>query len=151
MAIYDNHRRYTIFLEANIPAYGGLQQMVVTRAIIVLRHTRHGSVMLDNFLRSDMEGWWYHRIISRVNKDTSPIKHTPMQPGLAALTASQTDSLSVLLQLGDQGIPVLHHIRVLLVLIVGPVGLDNPVDPIDRAGDPVARDEFRQVPKNRAS
>lgn len=42
---------------------------------------------------------------------------------------------------------MLHHIRVLLVLVVGPVGLDNPVDPIDRAGDPVARDEFRQVPK----
>lgn len=131
---------------------GVCQQMVVTRAIIVLRHTRHGSViMLGNFLRSDMDGWWYHPIISRVNKDTSPINHTPVQLGLAALTAPQTDRLSILLQLGDQGISVLHHIRVLLVLIVGPVGLDNSVDPIDRAGDPVARDEFRQVPKNRAS
>lgn len=74
-----------------------------------------------------------------------------MHPNLTALTAPQTDGLSVLLQLRDQRIAVLDHVRVLLVLIVGPVGLDNPVDPVNRAGNPVAGDEFRQVPKNRAS
>lgn len=52
---------------------------------------------------------------------------------LAAFASTQTNCLSILLQLGDQGITVLHNIRILLVLIVGSVGLDDAVDPVDGA------------------
>lgn len=52
---------------------------------------------------------------------------------LTALTAPKTHRLSVLLELGDQRITVLHHIRVLLVLVIGAIGLDDAVDAIDSA------------------
>lgn len=42
---------------------------------------------------------------------------------------------------------MLHHIRILLVLVVRSVRLDNTVDTIDRACDPVACNELGQIPE----
>lgn len=38
-----------------------------------------------------------------------------------------------------------HHVRVLLVLVIGSVGLDDAIDPVNRAGNAVAGDELGQV------
>lgn len=64
---------------------------------------------------------------------------------LAALTTPKADSLSILLELGDQSITVLHHVGVLFVLVIRSVGLDDSVDPVDRAGNAVAGDELGQI------
>ena len=65
---------------------------------------------------------------------------------LAPFTPPQSHGLAVLLEFGDQRIAMLHHIRVLLVLVVGSVRLDNPIDSVDRARDAVAGDELGQIP-----
>ena len=67
--------------------------------------------------------------------------------GLSPFTPPQPDSLSILLKLRDKGISMLHHIRILLVLVVRSVRLDNTVDTIDRACDPVACNELGQIPE----
>lgn len=65
---------------------------------------------------------------------------------LAPFTPPQSHGLAVFLEFGDQGITVLHHIRVLLVLVVGSVRLDDPIDAVDRARNAVAGDELGQIP-----
>lgn len=67
-------------------------------------------------------------------------------PDLTAFTATKTDSLPILLELGNQRIAVLDHIGVLLVLIIGPIGLDDAIDSVDGACNPVTRDELGEVP-----
>lgn len=52
---------------------------------------------------------------------------------LAPFAPPQPHGLAVLLELGDQRIAVLDYIRVLLVLVVGAVRLDDAIDPVDRA------------------
>lgn len=42
---------------------------------------------------------------------------------------------------------MLHHVRVLLVLVVGAVRLDDSVYTIDRACNAVAGDEFGEIPR----
>lgn len=46
-------------------------------------------------------------------------------PGLCPLASSESDSLAILLQLGNQLITLAYNVLVLLVLVVGPVGLDD--------------------------
>ena len=41
---------------------------------------------------------------------------------------------------------MLHHIGILLVLVIRPVRLDNPIDSVNRTGDTIASNEFRQIP-----
>ena len=65
---------------------------------------------------------------------------------LPSLTSSQPNSLAVLLQLRYQAIALLDDVRILLVLVVRPVGLDDLVDPIDGAWDAVCCDELGEVP-----
>lgn len=65
---------------------------------------------------------------------------------LAPFASPQPHSLTILLKLGDQGIPVLHHICVLLILRIGSVRLDNPVYTVDCACDTVAGDELGEIP-----
>lgn len=65
------------------------------------------------------------------------------------LTAPQPDRLPVLLQLGNQPVTLLDHVRVLLVLVVRPVRLDDLVDAVDGAGYAVCGYEFGQVPGER--
>lgn len=65
---------------------------------------------------------------------------------LAPFTPPQSHGLAVFLEFSDQRITMLHHIRVLLVLVVGSVRLDNPIDAVDRARNAVAGDELGQIP-----
>jgi hypothetical protein len=53
--------------------------------------------------------------------------------------------LSVFLDLGDQGITMLNHISVLLVLVVGSIRLDNAVHTIDGAGNAVVGNELGKI------
>lgn len=71
-----------------------------------------------------------------------------MQPiiPLAPFASPQPHSLAILLKLGDQGITVLHHICVLLVLGVRAVRLDNAVDTVNCACDTLAGDELGEIP-----
>jgi hypothetical protein len=65
---------------------------------------------------------------------------------LTALASPQSDGLTVLLQLGDELVTLLHHIRVLLVLVVWSVRLDNALDAVDGAWDAVGGNELGEVP-----
>ena len=64
---------------------------------------------------------------------------------LASFAPPQSHGLAVLLELGDQCIAVLDHIRVLLILVVGSVRLDDPVDPVDRARNAVVGNELGKI------
>lgn len=66
---------------------------------------------------------------------------------LRPLTPPQADGLAVLLQLGDQLVALAHHVLVLLVLVVGPVGLDDALagDAVNGAGDTAGGDELGEV------
>lgn len=68
---------------------------------------------------------------------------------LPPFTSPQPDRLSILLQLCDQSITLLNHISVLLVLVIGTVRLDDPVDTVDGARNAICRDEFCQVASQR--
>jgi hypothetical protein len=57
-------------------------------------------------------------------------------------TSPQPDRLPVLLQLCDQPITLLNHISVLLVLVIGTIRLDDPVDTVDGAWNAICGDEF---------
>lgn len=70
---------------------------------------------------------------------------------LTALASPKSDGLSVLLQLGNQCISVFHNVRVLLVLVVGAVGLNDAVDSVNRACNAVARDILGEIAKSRVS
>jgi len=65
---------------------------------------------------------------------------------LTTLAAPQSDCLTVLLQLGNELVALLDNVAVLLVLIVGPVSLDNALDAIDGAGDAISGDKFGEIP-----
>lgn len=58
------------------------------------------------------------------------------------LAAPQSHRLSVFLQLRNQSVSLLDHVRVLLVLVVWPVRFDDLVDAVDGAGYAVRGDEF---------
>jgi hypothetical protein len=75
-----------------------------------------------------------------------PYRLLPTLPS-AALATPQPHRLSVLLQLRDQLIALLHHIGILLVLVIRPVGLDDALDAVDGARDPVRCDELGEVPE----
>ena len=62
-----------------------------------------------------------------------------------SLTSSQSHGLSIFLQLGDQPIPLLHHICVLLVLVVRSIGFYDFVDTVNGTRDAVRRDKFGQI------
>jgi hypothetical protein len=70
----------------------------------------------------------------------------PLDVTLATLTAPQPNRLTVLLQLGDKLITLLDDVRILLVLVVWSVGLDDALDTVDGARDAVCCDEFGKVP-----
>ena len=61
------------------------------------------------------------------------------------LTPPQSHRLSVFLQFRNEPVTLLDHVCVLLVLVVGPVRLDDFVDAVDGAGDAVCGDEFGEV------
>lgn len=61
------------------------------------------------------------------------------------LTPPQPHRLAVLLEFRNKPVALLDDVGVLLVLVVGPVGLDDLVDAVDGAGDAVGGDEFREV------
>lgn len=65
---------------------------------------------------------------------------------LSTLTAPQSHGLTVLLKFGDELIALLDHIRILLVLVVRSIRLDNALDAVNGAGDAVGRDEASEVP-----
>lgn len=67
---------------------------------------------------------------------------------LPSLAASQPNSLPVFLQLRNQRVSLLDNVGVLLVLVVGPVRLNDATDSVYRAWYPVCSDEFGQVPTN---
>jgi len=50
------------------------------------------------------------------------------------------------LQLGDELITLLYHIRVLLVLVVWSVRLNDALDAVDGARDAVGGNELGEVP-----
>ena len=63
-----------------------------------------------------------------------------------ALAAPQPDGLTVLLQLCDELVSLLHYVGVLLVLVVWSVRLDDALDAVDGARDAVCGDELSEVP-----
>jgi hypothetical protein len=65
---------------------------------------------------------------------------------LTTLASPQSDGLAVLLQLGDELVTLLHHIRVLLVLVVWSVRLDDTLDAVDGARNAVCGNELGKVP-----
>jgi hypothetical protein len=67
---------------------------------------------------------------------------------LTPFTAPQTHSLTVFLQFGDELVTLLHHICVLLVLVVWPVGFNDAVDSVDGTRNSVSRNEFGKVPRS---
>lgn len=56
---------------------------------------------------------------------------------LASLTPPKTHGLAVLLDLGNQGVTMLHNIGILLVLVIWPIRLDDTIDTIDGARNAV--------------
>lgn len=69
-----------------------------------------------------------------------------MSIDLTPFTPPEPHCLPVLLKLRDQCVAMLDHVGILLVLVIWPVGLDDTVDSVDRACDPVAGDELGQIP-----
>lgn len=67
---------------------------------------------------------------------------------LATLAAPQANSLSVLLELGDELVALLHHIDVLLVLVIWAIRLDDFVDTINCARDAIHGDEVAEIPED---
>ena len=67
-------------------------------------------------------------------------------PRLTTLGTSQSDCLTVLLQLGNQLVSLLDHVVVLLILVVCSVRLNDLVDAVDCTWDSVGCDEIREVP-----
>ena len=63
----------------------------------------------------------------------------------ASFASAQPHRLTVLLKLRDQCITMLHYIRILLVLVVRPVRLDNPIHAVNRASNAIAGDKLGQV------
>lgn len=61
------------------------------------------------------------------------------------LTPPQSHRLPVLLQFRNEPVTLLDDVCVLLVLVVGPVRLDDFVDAVDGAGDAVCGDELGEV------
>jgi hypothetical protein len=66
---------------------------------------------------------------------------------LSSFAAAHPHRLSVLLKLGNECVTLLDHICILLVLVVRPVGLDDSIDPVDRARYPVSGDKLGKIPK----
>lgn len=62
--------------------------------------------------------------------------------------APQSHRLPILLQLSDQGITLLDDVCILFVLVIWPIGLDDTINPVDCACNPLACDEFGEVPVN---
>lgn len=66
---------------------------------------------------------------------------------LRSLATPQSHGLAVLLELGDELVALLYDILILLVLVVGPVRLDDALarNAVDGAGDAAGGDELGQV------
>ena len=60
-----------------------------------------------------------------------------------SLTPPQPHRLSVFLQFRNQPVALLDYVRILLILVVGPVRFYDFIDPVDGAGYAVCGDEFR--------
>jgi hypothetical protein len=54
--------------------------------------------------------------------------------------------LAVFLQLSDELVTLLNNIRILLVLVVGTVGLDDALDTVNGARDTVCGNELGKIP-----
>jgi hypothetical protein len=65
-----------------------------------------------------------------------------------SFASPQSHCLSVLLQLRYQRIALLNYVCILFVLVIWPVCLDDPVNSIDCACNPVACDEFGKISVN---
>jgi hypothetical protein len=50
------------------------------------------------------------------------------------------------LELCNELVTLLDHIHVLLVLVVGPIGLDDALDAVNGAGNAVSGNELGKVP-----
>ena len=64
---------------------------------------------------------------------------------LSSFTSSQPHCLTILLQLRDQLVPLANNLRILFVLIVRSVCLDDAVDPIYGAWDTIRSNEFGEI------
>lgn len=67
-------------------------------------------------------------------------------PRSAALASPQPHRLPVLLQLRDELVALFDHIGVLLILVIGSVRLDDALDAVDGARDPIRGDELGEIP-----
>jgi hypothetical protein len=54
--------------------------------------------------------------------------------------------LTVFLQLGDELVTLLNNVRILLVLVVGTVGLNDALDTVNGAWDTVCGNELGKIP-----
>ena len=61
------------------------------------------------------------------------------------LTPPQPNRLSIFLQLGNQRIPLLDDVCILLVFIVGAVGFNDTVYAVDGTGDAICGYEFGEI------
>ena len=87
--------------------------------------------------------------------DIVQTSHPWTQVGIAAviviclysLATPQPHRLTILLQLCNQLVTLLHHIIILLVLVVWSVGLNNTLsgDTVDCARDPLSRNKLGQI------
>ena len=102
---------------------------------------------------------WPHGEMSRYISDTQsvrakmhctrlqcPSSNCDIITQLATFAPPQPHGLAVLLQLGDELVALLDHVDVLLVLVVGPVRLDDALDAVDGARYAVGGDELGEVP-----
>ena len=82
------------------------------------------------------------QIITHVDRDYRSL----FTISLTALATSQPDGLTVLLQLCDELVALLHYVAVLPVLVVWSVRLDDALDAVDSAWDAVCGDELGEIP-----
>lgn len=55
----------------------------------------------------------------------------------------------MLLELGNQSVPMLDHFGILFVLVIWPCRLNDALDSVYRAWDTVASNKFGKVPENK--
>lgn len=76
----------------------------------------------------------------------SPLSHINPKP-LDSLAPSQSHSLAVLLQLGNQLITLLDHVRVLFILVIWTVRLDDTLssNAVNRTVYPLCSNELGKI------
>lgn len=91
----------------------------------------------------------YTPLLKRPNTVQSAVCNNPSSI-LRTLASPQPYSLAILLQLGDELISLLHNIRILLVLVVGSVGLDDALSrhTVNGTCNAISCNELGQITKD---